>query len=155
MDRHNGQERRVSNKPYFSHPLSVSILVATHKTSKHLDELVAASLLHDTLEDTDTNFDELSEEFTPLVASLVLELTSDEEMIKKMGKNEYMKVKLTGMSSYALVIKLADRLHNISDAPTKKMKRDTLELMSHLIESRKLSKTHMTLIEMIREKLSN
>jgi (p)ppGpp synthase/HD superfamily hydrolase len=148
--KHKGQVRKVSNSPYITHPLAVSYIVSSFKRSTHLDEILAACLLHDTLEDTNTTFIELAKEFTPLVASLVYELTSDEAQIKKMGKKNYLTVKMYGMSSYALVIKLADRLHNISDSPTLKMVNDTREMLVGLEQRRKLSKTHKAIIKEIR-----
>jgi len=151
--KHDGQVRKGSGSPYVTHPLAVSYLVSSFKRSKHLDEILASCLLHDTLEDTETNFVELATEFTPLVATLVLELTSDPEEIKQVGKLEYLKTKLVGISSYALVIKLADRLHNISDNPTQKTVEDTLEILSHLRSHRKLSNTHGAIIQEIERKL--
>jgi len=150
IKKHKGQLRR-NNSEYVSHPIAVSYLLSSFKSSKNLEELICACLLHDTLEDTETNFIELASEFTPLVASLVLELTSDQNQIKKIGKLEYLKTKLLGISSYALVIKLADRLHNISDNPTQKTIEDTRELIDHLVINRKLSKTHQIIIEEIRK----
>ena len=147
MKKHDGQVRRGTGDAYVSHPLAVSYLVAGYKTSKKIDEILAASLLHDTLEDTETTFLELATEFTPLVAGLVVELTNDEFQLSKMGKLEYQKKKLCGISSYGLVIKLADRLHNVSDNPTKKMLEDTLVLVKYVSANRKLSKTQKQIIE--------
>ena len=53
---------------------------------------------------------------------------------------------MVGMSSYALILKLADRLHNISDNPTVKMIDDTLEIMKYLLTARKLTKTHAMMV---------
>lgn len=144
--KHQGQIRKVSGVEYVTHPITVSYLVASYKKSKRIEELIVASILHDTLEDTNTNFIELASEFTPLVAALVLELSNDPEQIKLVGKLEYQKKKMIGMSSYALVIKLADRLHNISDSPTIHMIDDTIELMAHLRQNRKLSKSHKAIM---------
>lgn len=144
--KHEGQTRKGSGEKYITHPVAVSYLVASYKKSKRLDELLAAAILHDTLEDTDTTFVEIAIEFTPLIAGLVYELTNDEVSLKKLGKLEYHKRKLCGISSYGLVIKLADRLHNVSDHPTAKMVIDTIELMQHLVSERKLSKTHSKMI---------
>jgi (p)ppGpp synthase/HD superfamily hydrolase len=124
----------------------VSYLVASYKKSKHLEELIVASMLHDTIEDTDATFIEIATTFTPLVASLVLELSNDSEQIKTMGKLEYQKKKTVGMSSYGLLIKLADRLHNVSDQPSVKMISDTIELIDNLKKNRKLSKTRKLII---------
>lgn len=147
--KHEGQVRKGSGEKYVTHPVAVSYLVSAYKQSKRLDELIVAAILHDTLEDTDTTFVELATEFTPLVASLVLELTNDPHQIEILGKLEYQTRKMIGMSSYGLVIKLADRLHNISDQPTEKMVADTLKLMEALLLRRKLSDTHINLIDEI------
>ena len=144
--KHEGQTRKGSGDKYITHPVAVSYLVASYKKSKHLDELLAAAVLHDTIEDTDTTFVEIAIQFTPLIAGLVQELTNDEESLKLLGKLEYQKRKLCGISSYGLVIKLADRLHNVSDQPSSKMVTDTIELMKHLIAERQLSKTHSKMI---------
>ena len=149
IHRHAGQSRRGTGLPYITHPIGVSYLVAQFKQSKHLQELVAAAILHDVLEDTDTTYAEIEETFTPLVASLVLELTSDPVEIRKVGKSEYLKRKMLAMSSYALTIKLADRLHNLSDRPTAKMVRETQEILGYLIEQRALSEPQATLIHQI------
>ena len=149
--KHEGQYRKGSGADYVSHPVAVSYLVAGYKKSKKIEELLVASILHDTLEDTDTTFVELANEFSPLVASLVLELSNDPLQIKKLGKLEYQKRKVVGMSSYGLVIKLVDRLHNISDHPTQKMITDTVELVTFLKASRKLSKTHKEIVSDILE----
>ena len=149
-EKHDGQVRRGTNLPYISHPVAVSYLVAAYKgRSKKLKELLIAAVLHDCLEDTDTRFEELVAQFGPLVASLVLELTNDKEQVQKMGKLEYQTKKLLGMSSYALVIKLADRLHNISDQPLPKMLDNTITLMARLREGRKLSRSQVALVEAI------
>lgn len=147
--RHKGQFRMKSGAPYASHPVAVSYLVAAFKHSKKLEEILAATVLHDVLEDTPTRFEELSRKFTPLVASLVLELSNDDEQIKEVGKLEYQTKKMLGMSSYGLVIKLADRYHNISDSPSENMVQDTLVLMQRLRSGRILSKTHLALVTAI------
>jgi len=153
-EKHKGQERRESGLPYVTHPIIVSELIRQYKSSKQLESLIVAALLHDTLEDTDTNFIEIATEFSPMVAGLVLELTSDKKEIKRLkeihgkdkGKNEYLKRKMLGMSSYGLVIKLVDRLSNISDNPSDKYKENTIELLEFLVLERKLSKTHQRIV---------
>lgn len=147
-EKHGTQVRKGSGDPYITHPIAVSYIVASYKTSKKLPELLAACILHDTLEDTDVTFVELATKFTPLVASLVLELSNDDSIIEKIGKLAYHKKKLVAISSYALIIKLADRMHNVSDHPTQKMITETLDLMEHLQYNRKLTRTQ---IEMVNE----
>ena len=143
---HRGQKRRGSGLPYFYHPVTVAIIVASFKQSKHLSEILCAAFLHDTFEDTSLTFKQTARMFTPLVASLVQELTNDEKEIARIGKLEYHKKKLVGISSYALYIKLGDRLHNVSDNPSEKMVPETLELMEHLKKNRKLTKIQKTMV---------
>ena len=151
--KHEGQVRRASNMPYITHPIAVAELVEKHKVSKNIDYLKAASLLHDVIEDSDATAMELEINFGHMVASIVLELTNDPEKIKIFGKLEYQKKKMAAMSSYALVVKLSDRLHNISDSPTRKMKTDTANLLEFLEKNRVLTKTHERLITEIRKYL--
>ena len=136
--KHIGQIRRGSGLPYVTHTIIVMELIQKYKgCSTHIGELKCAALLHDTLEDTDCNYKELEREFGPMVASIVLELTSDEEMIKKIGKNEYLKKKMVEMSRYAFILKLLDRYSNCMDNPTTKYRLATIELMAYLLKNRK------------------
>ena len=64
-------------------------------------------------------------------------------------KKEYLKRRMKGYSSYALTIKLADRLDNVSDNPTQKTIEDTIEIMSFIRKERKLSKTQKNIIQEI------
>jgi (p)ppGpp synthase/HD superfamily hydrolase len=150
-ERHAGQVRKGSGDPYVTHTIAVSYLVAAFKRSTKLVELIVAAILHDCFEDTDTTFEEIARRFSPLVASLVLELSNDEQKIALMGKLEYQTKKMLGMSSYALVIKLCDRLHNVSDNPSEKMVADTLIMMNRLRDGRKLSRTQLELVHAIEQ----
>lgn len=136
-EKHRGQVRRDSGLPYVTHPIIVSHLIAKYKsTSKHLEELQIAALLHDTLEDTETTYIEIEREFGPLVASLVMELTSDPVSIKELGKNDYLKIKMVKMSKYAFILKLVDRYSNILDKPSNKYVKDTSNMMKFLLKNR-------------------
>lgn len=143
---HRGQKRKGNGLPYVTHPVAVSYLLAKYKVSKHLEELIVAAILHDVMEDCGVSFLTLARMFSPLVASLVQELTNDQKEIDRIGKLAYQTNKMVGMSSWGLVIKLVDRLHNISDKPTGKMVGDTLTLMARLRDRRKLSKTQLRIV---------
>lgn len=147
-EKHKGQERRESGLPYIVHPMIVSHLIVKYKgTSKSLEELQCAALLHDTLEDTECTYKEIERHFGPLVAAIVVELTSDEEEIARIGKNAYLKDKMVKMSKYAFILKLIDRFSNILDTPKEKYVRETLDLMLHLKENRKnLTERQLTII---------
>ena len=113
--KHAGQFRR-GGAPYITHPVAVAGHVKRVKPGSHkIDDLTSAAYLHDTREDTDITDSEILEQFGANVLSLVHELTSDEEELKRLGKTEYLKRKFAGISSWALVIKLADRLTNVAD----------------------------------------
>ena len=112
--RHEGQVRK-DNSPYFQHPIRVMANIMQYKVSSHLDEILAAALLHDSLEDTYTSYKELEEMFGPMVAGIVMECTTNDSVRKEMGKEEYLKEKMNAMSRYGLTVKLADRLDNVQD----------------------------------------
>lgn len=80
---------------------AVSILIQDH-------EVIAAAYLHDVLEDTDTTYEELKEQFGSRVANLVNEVTDEGE------KDSYGKYFPRLKSKEAIVIKLCDRASNIS-----------------------------------------
>lgn len=160
--KHEGQFRK-DGTPYIIHPLRVSGIVKQFKRSHRINELIAAAILHDTLEDTNTGIAELRDNFGELISLLVIELTSDRYKINQMGKTAYLTNKLCSskdISKWALVIKLADRLDNVSDLnniPDKdfvmRYKHETEEIMKYLEKNRELSPTHKRLIEAIKEKL--
>jgi (p)ppGpp synthase/HD superfamily hydrolase len=157
-EKHEGQTRK-SGGPYIKHPERVAEIVRTFKKSHKLDHLISAALLHDTVEDTNTTEKDLETMFGGLIASLVKELTSNEDEIQKVGKKDYLANKMTGMSSWGLVIKLADRLDNVSDLNTsnpvfaKRYSEETRYILSKLEVERKLSMTQKRIIEEIKKKL--
>ncbi len=157
---HAGQTR-AGGDPYITHPMRVADHIKQYKKSHNLDALISAAYLHDTVEDTDTTHEALHDLFGGLVASLVKELTSDPEEIKKVGKAQYLAHKMAAMSSYALVIKLADRLDNVKDITTartpewrQKYKNETNHILNYIEKTRALSGTHQKLIGLIRDKLN-
>lgn len=157
---HSGQTRS-DKTPYIAHPVRVAKNIEQFKKSHNIDALISAAYLHDTIEDSDTTFEDLEKMFGGLVASLVQELTSDKEKIEKMGKTEYLIHKMKGMTTWALAIKLADRLDNVSDLKTaknpawrQKYKKETEEILNRIEKERLLTGSHKKIIEAIRKKLA-
>ncbi len=110
-----GQQKRASGDPYFSHPLEVASILTGLKLD---DETIATALLHDTIEDTQTTKDEIERLFGPNIASLVDGLTKIEKLnlvSKKTQQAENFRKLLIAISSdvRVLLVKLADRLHNM------------------------------------------
>lgn len=168
-EKHSGQKRKFNNLPYFVHPKKVSEIIYKYKKSHKIDELMKAALLHDVLEDTDTKEKEIEKKFGKLVLSLVKELTSDKKAYtNKKDKKYYLAKKMSDkrrMSSWALVIKLADRFDNISSAIkvknknkeakkfSERYKKETKYILDYLEKHRELSKTQKNLIKAIRNKI--
>jgi len=115
-NRHRGQVRR-SGEAYFIHPLTVAWMLA----EMELDEVaIAAGLLHDLLEDTDTTAEELELEFGPDVTRLVVALTKLSDFESSFTSREateaenFRRLLLASMDDVRVIlVKLADRLHNM------------------------------------------
>ncbi len=136
-----GDQKRASGDPYFSHPVEVAGIL----TELKLDEpTIVTGLLHDTLEDTDATFEELQNLFGEEVAQLVdgvtklskLELTADQN---KQAENFRKLLVATANDIRVLIVKLADRLHNmrtlhyIQDTERKqRIAQETLEIYAPL-----------------------
>jgi GTP pyrophosphokinase len=110
-----GTQLRASGDPYFSHPVSVAAILAEMK----LDPLtVAAGLLHDVVEDTDTTVAEIEREFGSEIAGLVDGLTkiAKKELpadVDGAAENFGKFILATCKDVRVLLVKLADRLHNM------------------------------------------
>lgn len=158
--KHSKQKRKFSGEPYVEHPKRVAELIRKYKSSKNKDELISAALLHDTIEDTDTTEEDLKKLFGGLITSLVKELSSEKEQIEKIGKDDYLSGKMLDMSSWALTIKLADRLDNVSDLLDSNEKfrdrysKETKSILQKLEKGRTLSDTQKKLVTAIKEKLA-
>ena len=99
--------------PYINHPISVSLLLA--QVGKVKDpEVLAAAILHDTLEDTNTTATELEEAFGSRVSKLVEEVTDDKSLSK--GTRKQLQIDHAGtLSPDAVLIKLGDKIANVRD----------------------------------------
>lgn len=115
-DKHNGQ-MRSSGEPYIIHPVAVSKIVLEYGMDY---QSVAAAMLHDTVEDTDLTLEEVRKEFGNDIAGLVDGLTKLGKVPldikdKEEQQAENIRKMLLAMSEdiRVIIIKLADRLHNI------------------------------------------
>ncbi|MQA14754.1 MAG: RelA/SpoT family protein [Pseudonocardiaceae bacterium] len=136
-DKHSHQ-RRKSGDPYITHPLAVSTILA--ELGMDTTTLVAA-LLHDTVEDTDYSLSRLTEEFGDEVSHLVDGVTKlDKVRLGAAAEAETIRKMVIAMARdpRVLVIKLADRLHNMRTMrflPPEKQARkahETLEVLAPL-----------------------
>jgi GTP pyrophosphokinase len=138
-----GTQKRASGEPYYSHPLEVAHILA----DMHLDlNTIITALLHDTVEDTDVTLDELEREFGEEIRSLVdgvTKLTKLEGQSEQTKQAENFRKLLMAMSEdiRVLLVKLADRLHNMRTlhfvkSPKKRLRiaRETMDVYSSLAE---------------------
>ena len=109
--RHTGQQRKGRERePYINHLAEVAKLLSA-ATNGEDAELVAAGWLHDTLEDTGTTAEELSERFGLRVAGLVAEVTDDMSLAKS-ERRERQIADAPKKSAGAKLIKIADKISN-------------------------------------------
>ncbi|MEZ5773431.1 MAG: bifunctional (p)ppGpp synthetase/guanosine-3',5'-bis(diphosphate) 3'-pyrophosphohydrolase [Hyphomicrobiaceae bacterium] len=113
--RKHGDQKRASGDPYFSHPLEVAAILTELKLD---DATIATALLHDTIEDTDTTRAEIDTMFGPEIGALVEGLTKIKKLdlvTKQAEQAENFRKLLLAISSdiRVLMVKLADRLHNM------------------------------------------
>ncbi len=151
---HRNQQRK-DGTPYIRHPLSVLNNVYRFKKSHNIELLLASAALHDTLEDTEATYSDIVNEFGLAIGSVVLELTTNEQMKQELGKERYLEIKMRSMTSWALVVKLCDRLDNVSDLLScddkfrNKYINETIGIISYLFDNVEFSKTHILIIEEI------
>ena len=134
---HTGQKRK-SGDPYITHPLAVATILAELGMNH---ETLCAALLHDTVEDTDYALDQLRADFGDEIAALVDGVTKlDKVKYGEVAEAETVRKMVVAMSRdiRVLVIKLADRLHNMRTlrylprAKQERKSREVLEIFAPL-----------------------
>jgi GTP diphosphokinase / guanosine-3',5'-bis(diphosphate) 3'-diphosphatase len=113
-DKHRTQRRKDADaSPYINHPIDVAeMLVRVGAVND--PEIIAAALLHDTIEDTETSPEEIRIEFGEKVLSLVLEVTDDKSLPKEVRKALQVQ-HAPHISRGAKQIKIADKISNLLD----------------------------------------
>ena len=137
---HDGQLRK-SGEPYIIHPVEVAYIVSTLELD---DYAICAALLHDVVEDTSVTLEDIKTEFGPEIAELVDGVTKLGKIISYFDKEEeqvenYRKFFMAMAKDIrVLMIKLADRLHNmrtlkhLSDDRKTAIAKETLQLYAPL-----------------------
>jgi len=138
-----GMQQRASGDPYFSHPLEVAGILTNMKMDS---TTIATALLHDTVEDTLASLPDIEKQFGPSVARLVdgvtklsrIELQSDQT---KQAENFRKLILAMSEDIRVLLVKLADRLHNMrtlyhlkDPEKRKRIARETLEIYAPLAQ---------------------
>src|SRR5689334_16168480 len=135
-----GEQLRASGDPYFSHPLEVAAILTDLKLD---DATIVAALLHDTIEDTEATRAEIDQIFGAEIGALVEGLTKLKrlELVSREAKQaENLRKLLLAISDdvRVLLIKLADRLHNmrtlefVPEASRRRIAEETLDIYAPL-----------------------
>jgi guanosine-3',5'-bis(diphosphate) 3'-pyrophosphohydrolase len=112
--KHRDQRRKGADaSPYINHPIAVANVLANEAAITD-PTVLAAALLHDTIEDTDTTIEELEAAFGPKIAAIVVEVTDDKALDKPVRKQLQIEHAAT-LSQAAQFVKFADKICNIRD----------------------------------------
>ena len=148
------EQKRKSGEPYIIHPLCVAIILANLEMDK---ETIAAGLLHDVVEDTGMTLEELSKEFGSEVAFLVdgvtklTQLSWDKDKVEIQAENLRKMFLAMAKDIRVIIIKLADRLHNMRTGQfwkpekQKEKARETLEIYAPIADRLGISKIKIEL----------
>ncbi len=128
--KYHGGQKRLSGEPYYSHPLEVAYMVADYLFKT---DVIVASILHDTVEDTEITAGVILDIFGWRVAEMVDRLTRDRPDGSKLSIEESLNNAYKAQDTEVLLIKLIDRWHNMQTIECKeaikqkKIGQETLE----------------------------
>jgi GTP diphosphokinase / guanosine-3',5'-bis(diphosphate) 3'-diphosphatase len=113
-DKHRTQRRKDPEaSPYINHPIALARVLSVEGRVRDV-KVLAAAVLHDTLEDTKTTYEELHERFGPAIAGIVREVTDDKTLLPVERKR--LQIEHAGeLSHRARLVKLADKISNLRD----------------------------------------
>lgn len=141
---HDGQFRK-SGEPFYTHVLAVTYLVADHNLKT---EVIVASILHDIIEDTEVTIGMVLDNFGWRIAEIVDRLTRDRPDGTRLSVEEVLDQACERHDTEVILIKLFDRLHNISTMrflPREKQKKKVAETIENfLILAEELSLTQVS-----------
>jgi (p)ppGpp synthase/HD superfamily hydrolase len=108
---HDGQLRK-SGEPFYSHPLEVAYIISDYNLKT---DVIAASILHDIVEDTEVTVEMILETFGRRIAEMVDRLTRDRPDGTKLSVKEIIRMAYKNGDKEVLLIKIFDRLHNLQN----------------------------------------
>jgi guanosine-3',5'-bis(diphosphate) 3'-pyrophosphohydrolase len=112
-EKHRHQRRKDAEaSPYINHPIQLAYILVQADVEDPI--VLAAALLHDTIEDTNTTHDELEIVFGHEIANIVVEC-SDDKTLDKLERKQAQVDHAAHISKRAQLVKLADKIANVSD----------------------------------------
>ncbi len=117
--KYHGDQKRKSGEPYYSHPLEVAYMVSDYNLKT---DVIAASILHDIIEDTEVTAGMILDNFSWRIAEMVDRLTRDRPDGSKISVEEILNSAYQLKDKEVLLIKLFDRFHNIQTIQFKSLK---------------------------------
>jgi (p)ppGpp synthase/HD superfamily hydrolase len=107
---HEGQYRKNTDIPYITHPVAVGMMLLK---SGYSEEIVAAGILHDTVEDTTLTLNEIKKEFGSMIAEIVEGSSEPDKSLPWKARKEHTIDFLKSASEDIRAVVCADKLHNI------------------------------------------
>ncbi len=141
--RHSGQ-KRLTGDEFFTHPVAVARILAEHRQD---DLVIAAGLLHDTVEDTSTTYEEIEDNFGKPVAAMVNGVTKVRDELggryqqsngrlqfNDIARGKTLKRILDAAGKYnqVAIVKCADRLHNLKTPPDNSQSKQRLKALESI-----------------------
>lgn len=112
--KHKDQRRKdVDASPYVNHPIALARILSIEANITDID-VICGALLHDTVEDTDTSFNELEREFGENITKIVRDVTDDKSLEKAVRKQAQID-HAAHICDQAKMVKLADKISNLRD----------------------------------------
>ena len=131
--KYHGEQKRKSGEPYYSHPLEVAYMISEYKLKT---DVIVASILHDIIEDTEVTAGMILDNFGWRITEMVDMLTRDRPDGNKLSVEEILNNAYLKQDEEVLLIKLIDRLHNLTtlDVMTsEKKKKIALETLGSFV----------------------
>ena len=161
---HKNEMRKGTNEPYVFHPIRVSKLVERYmEDDKDVENYIIAAILHDTVEAEYDKKEEvlgyIEKRFGSKIKNIVENLTNEKISLDILGKEEYLALKMKNLEDKDLILKLCDRLDNVSslkDASysfNDKYTRETIYIINELLLSRDLNPTQLEIMNKIMTEL--
>jgi (p)ppGpp synthase/HD superfamily hydrolase len=107
---HDGQYRKATKIPYITHPMTVGMILLKNGYS---EQIIAAGILHDTVEDTDITLDQIRENFGEHIADIVRGATEENKQLSWEERKEATLRHIAKESKDVCLVVCADKLHNL------------------------------------------